>query len=792
MATPDNSGKPDTEAGDGRSVGSRAGRVLARFRWVVIAFWVALLAASFVLVPRFEDSLTGPPLDVSGSESEESAAVLARNFENTVGEQDLIVFQSDTLTVDSESYRRVVDEVLGDIGTFPLVTGVIGPFDPLAQDQVSGDRRVAAAVVNLGGSGKDRQRFVPELIRTAEAATTKDVQVYVTGRTPLLADLVRQEREDLNRAERLGLPFALVVLIVASGTLVAAGIPLLLAMAGVTVTFGVLGAVSVFADFNFNLFVPNIATMLGLGVGIDYALLIVSRYREERERHPDAAAAVASTLATAGKTVLFSGGTVLLSLAGLLLVDAPIFRELAIGAMTAVGVMLAGALTLTPAVLAILDRRVERLSIVKWRRRAGQVRSGPGFWARWASVVMRRPVFWTIGSVAALLALASLAADIELGLNTGTDELNHRPAARGREVLEREFNESSMSPIPVLVMSTDGPLDDEQLDTAARLTAQIEADWEVASVTSVTSLLDQYAGNHQAATLEAAEGILTSTEGLENLVNFDKGRNLTVLRVVPHSPPDSVDAQELVRRIRNDIAPAVVGGENLDVLVGGLSGQIVDISDESAEKLPLVAGVVMGTSFLLLTAAFRSLVLPLKAIMMNMLGIVAAYGLLVFVFQREGEGLLHLTTTETTQVYLPLLTFAILFGLSMDYEVFLLGRMKEEMDRTGRNELAISNGLQRTAGVITSAAAIMIVVFAAFTFARLTEVQQLGFSLAVAVFLDATLVRLILVPASMQLLGQWNWWFPAWLNRIVPRIDLGERVETPNDAVVGTQTTTTP
>ncbi len=210
------------------------------------------------------------------------------------------------------------------------------------------------------------------------------------------------------------------------------------------------------------------------------------------------------------------------------------------------------------------------------------------------------------------------------------------------------------------------------------------------------------------------------------------------------------------------------------MLVGGLSAQIADISDESSRKLPIVAGVVMAMAFVLLAAAFRSLILPLKAILMNALAILAAYGLLVAVFQREDEGILHLTTTGTTQVYLPLLTFAILFGLSMDYEVFLLGRMKEEMDRTGVNEVAIASGVQRTAGVITSAAAIMVAVFAAFTFARLTEVQQLGFSLAVAVLLDATLVRLVLVPAAMRLMGHWNWWFPEWLNRLVPRIDLGE------------------
>ncbi len=774
MVTPGHPRNVKREPNSSRSLGFRAGHLMARFRWAVIGLWAGLLAASLVLIPHFHSNLTGPPLGVDGSESERAAETLNRNFEDSFSEQDLIVFESDTLTVNDPAYRRKVEDTVSRVARHSLVSEVIGPFDPRGQGQVSGDGRVAAAIVTLRGTARERQRFVPELIRIAEGAATRDIEIYVTGRSPLLADLVRQEREDLNRAERLGLPVALVILIVASGTLVAAGIPLLLAMAGVAVTFGVLGATSVFAGFHFNLFVPNIATMLGLGVGIDYALLIVARYREERERLGNVVTAVAVTLATVGKTVLFSGVTVLLSLSGLLLVDALIFRELAIGAMTAVGVMLAGALTLTPAVLAVLGDRVERLALIKWRRRGPQQQSQHAFWARWATIMMRRPLLWTIASVAILLSLTAPVLDIELGLNTSTNELGNRPAVKGREVLEREFNESEMSPIPVLVMSPDGPLNDEDLDAVARLTAKLEADPEVSRVTSVTSILDQYVGNHRAATLEAAAGIAAANEALGELVNFGSGRDVAVVRVVPHSPPDSQDAVQLVRRIRSDIAPDALSGPGVEVLVGGLSAQIADISDESSRKLPIVAGVVMAMAFVLLAAAFRSLILPLKAILMNALAILAAYGLLVAVFQREDEGILHLTTTGTTQVYLALLTFAILFGLSMDYEVFLLGRMKEEMDRTGVNEVAIASGVQRTAGVITSAAAIMVAVFAAFTFARLTEVQQLGFSLAVAVLLDATLVRLVLVPAAMRLMGHWNWWFPEWLNRLVPHIDLGE------------------
>jgi RND superfamily putative drug exporter len=248
-----------------------------------------------------------------------------------------------------------------------------------------------------------------------------------------------------------------------------------------------------------------------------------------------------------------------------------------------------------------------------------------------------------------------------------------------------------------------------------------------------------------------------------------------VIRAVPRWSPDSPGPLQLVQRVRETMVPSVTGDADSEVLVAGLSAQIVDITVESEQKLPIVIGIIVVLSFILLAMVFRSIVLPIKAILMNGLGIAAAYGLLVIVFQ-DGAGaqILGFRPVGTIQVYLPLLTFAVLFGLSMDYEVFLLGRIKEEWDRTGDNQLAVARGLQRTGAVISAAAAIMVAVFTAFTLARLTEVKTLGFSLASAVLIDATLIRIILVPAAMQLMGHWNWWFPAWLDRLLPRVDISE------------------
>jgi RND superfamily putative drug exporter len=763
--------KRSKAGGKGDSRFARLGQLMARYHRVVVAIWLAVVVlAGVLLVPRFERALTGPPLDVSGSDSARAQDILATRFNQPYAEQDLVVFESETLVADDLEFRAVVGAAFDRIQELPGVIDVITPYDPRAEGLISLDGHLATGIVGLSGSNAARQALVPRLNAAAESAATPEVRVYVTGRSPLIADLVAQEQEDLARAEVLGLPLALLILLITSGAFVAAGLPILLALAGVVVTFGALGLASMVTEFN--LFVPNIATMIGLGVGIDYALFVVNRFREELAAGREPTRAVETTVATAGKTVFFSGITVLLSLSGLFLVNARIFQELALGAMTAVAIMMTGALTLVPAALAWLGHNVNALRL-PWRHTELLSFGGARFWERWARAIMRRPAIWAIGAIVILLALASPIVRLELALETSTGEVE-RGATVGRELLEREFKEGRISPVQVVYVSNDGALDDADLDAIAELSDMLSQDWAVVEVTSVTTLLDRFVGEHSVETLELAASIPQAVQAASDLINLGSGQNVAVIRAVPRWSPDSPGPLELVGRIRNEMVPTVERS-SADIYVGGLSAQIVDITAESMRKLPVVIGFVVLLSFLLLALIFRSLVIPVKAILMNVLGIAAAYGLLVVVFQ-EGAGsrIFDFEPTGTIQVYLPLLTFAVLFGLSMDYEVFLLGRIKEEWDRTGDNEEAVVLGLQRTGSVITAAAAIMVAVFSAFTFARLTEVKELGFSLAAAVFIDATLIRIILVPAAMQLLGHWNWWFPEWLDRVVPRVDLSE------------------
>ena len=748
---------------------------MACYHRIVVAVWVAVVIGSAILVPRFQTSVTGPPLDVRASDSYRAQEILGTRFDQPFAEQDLIVFESESLVATDPAFQAVIDMALDRVEELPGVVSVIAPIDsPAAEVLVAEEGHVATALVGLSGSNADRQALAPRLTQAAASAATAEVRVYVTGRSPLIAELVAQQQEDLSRAERLGLPLALLILLISSGAVVAAGLPLVLAMSGVIVTFGALGAASTFTEFN--LFVPNIATMIGLGVGIDYALFMVNRFREELARGADSRLAVTTTTGTAGRTVFFSGLTVLLSLAGLLLVEARIFRELALGAMTAVAVMALGALTLVPALLAWFGPRVNALRL-PGRNQQSVSFGGDRFWSRWARMIMQQPRLWATVAVVILLVLAAPVTRLNLALDTGTSDIGQQSAGLGREILEREFNEGRISPLQIVYVSHDGALDDADLDAIARLSELLNNDYAVVEVTSVTTLLDRFVGDHSAETLELAVGFPQVVEASGDLINLGSGGDVTVIRAVPRWSPDSPGPLQLVERIRETMVPNVMAehDSNAEMLVGGLSAQIVDITAESLRKLPVVVGLVVVLSFALLALVFRSIAIPIKAILMNVLGITAAYGLLVVVFQ-EGAGarLFDFRVTGTTQVYLPLLTFAVLFGLSMDYEVFLLGRVREEWEKTGDNRTAVERGLQRTGAVITAAAAIMVSVFAAFTFARLTEVKTLGFSLAAAVLIDATLIRIILVPAAMQLLGRWNWWFPPWLDRRLPRIDLAE------------------
>ena len=633
---------------------------------------------------------------------------------------------------------------------------------------ISADLHTALVPVELNGSGKKLQDAAEPLQRLSEGLSTDQVGVYFTGSSPLAAAGVDQGAKDLARAESIGLPIAAVVLLIAFGSLIAAAIPLVLGAVAVLAAFGVLGLATMLTPFD--VFVQTAVSMIGIALGIDYSLFIVTRFREEIARAGDdtraaRARAVGRTLATAGHAVLFSGTTVMVSLAGLWLVRSPKIHSMALGMMAAVIVMMIISMTLLPATLGLLGTRINRLPLPWARKSLADPDPEHSAWARLTSVVMRRPTAIAVGAVLLLGVLALPVFGLRYGVDLGATAVKDTRAGEGYAAISRSFAPGVLSPVSVVVSGRDGPLTDAQLEAISRFTATTAANRETTEAISVTGILDQRLGGHTTRQLALAKR--NAGNALDGIVSA--GGTTSVITVHPRHGADTGQAARLVRDLRRS-ARNVFPGARLTAHVGGDPAEIVDITDESSRSMPIVIGTVLAASWLLLLFAFRSFVLPFQAIFMNLLTSGAAFGSAVWVFQEgHGAGLFNVERTGFIQVILPLFAFALVFGLSMDYEVFMLSRMREEWEHTRDNQRAVQHGITRTARVITAAAAIMVAVFSSFMFTRSLEITQMGFMLALAVLIDATIVRLLLVPALMRLVGARNWWLPRWMDRVLSR-----------------------
>lgn len=742
----------------------------ARF---VLALWTVIIVGGAALTPHFLSSVSGMPIGVQGSESQAMQTLLKQHFTLGYAEEVPIVVYSPVMTVTDPLYQQKIDGVVAAVSNLPQVIGISNPLDQQGQDQISTDQHAAVVIVGVSGDAIARQKTANILENRIKSLADSQIQIDVSGESAVFNDMSVQEIQDIEVAERIGLPVALLVLLLAFGSLIAASLPILLGISGVLVTFGILSIASVYMSFD--LFVETVVTLIGLGVGIDYSMFIVTRFRQELAKGKTVQNSIAISFGTSGKTIFFSAMTVLISLSGLFLVQMKLFEDLAIGAMVTVGVTISVALTLLPAVLALLGHRVNSLAVPGMRQTIDDPNQDTGFWARWARGIMRRPVAWLIGVVVIIAVLTVPIFQIQLGLNMEVGGLTSYQSGAGMVILQKYFSAGALSPLEIAVKTHHGALNDADLAGIADLTSALQANSNIAHVISVTSTLDQLAGNHSSQALAAVASSPEGKHALAYVVNMDQGKDITVLQVVTKPSPDSQVAYDLVKTIRTAIIPQTMSNTDTHVYVGGLSAQIVDMSKETSQKIFVVIGFILAMSYILLVLVFRSVFLPLKAIIMNGLSVSAAYGLLVFVFQQgKGERIFDFISPGFLQVWLPLFTFAFVFGLSMDYEVFLIGRMKEEWEKTGDNETAVARGLQYSAKAITSAAAIMVTIFGTFTLAMMLEMKQLGFSLAVAVLIDATLIRVLLVPAAMRIMGKWNWWMPSFLDRILPRIDIGE------------------
>lgn len=694
-----------------------------RHKWYVVAAWLVLLVAAGVASSGLSSALTTEMRDLTGSESRQATDLIDERF----GKQPLVenlIIRSEGATVDDPEYRSLVDRLATHLRGAKGVTQVITPFEAGDGSLISTDRHASITRVLLGDDEERAEKDVVGVLAVVEAVERPaGYSLDVTGTASINHEFNAISEKDIQRGERLGVPIALVEMVIAFGTLVAAGVPLLLGFAAILPAIGSVALIGQAYELDFN--VTSIISMLGLAVGIDYSMFIIGRYREELDRGHARLEAMAIAADSSGRAAFFSGLTVLLALAGMLLVRNSIFVSIGIGAMVVVLYAIIASLTLLPALLGIIGGAINRLR-VPWLGKTGY---GVRFWNVVTRAVQRRPVVFAAASAALLIAAALPLTTINLGAN-GVESLPEETASyRAITALQRDFPGGLSEPLKVVV--------EGDLNSGAVQSAISRLQMAVAARTDLQWLGITPAAGGRTAVIE-----LASTE-------IGTGD----------------DAQRVVRDLRNDVIPAAFDGSGATVLVGGGTPMFVDMKVEMDRRTLLVFGFVLSLSFILLLMVFRSIAIPIKAIIMNLLSVGAAYGLLVAVFQHGFlADFFGFQQTEQIEFWLPLFLFSILFGLSMDYHVFLLSRVKEEYSRTGDNTLAVTTGVRSTAGMITSAAVIMVAVFSGFAMGEMVGLQQLGFGLAVAVFLDATVIRSVLVPASMQLLGKYNWWMPSWLN----------------------------
>jgi trehalose monomycolate/heme transporter len=705
-----------------------------RRRWVLVTAGVLVVVAALWGTGVF-GSLGGSGFEDPNSESAR-AAQQARQVFGRHRADVVVVYSSPTLRVDDAAFQAAVKRTLAALPT-RYVAKTTTYWNTKAPQLVSADRHATYAVLELAGADGDARQDALAAIRAQLAAP--GLSTKVGGETAIDHDIDSQVAADIGRAESLSMPLLLVLLVVVFGALAAAGMPLVVGGVAILGAFTALRLLTMITDIS--VFAINLVTMLGLGLAIDYALFVVSRFREELAARPAGRQgtedALARTVATAGRTVAFSGLTVAISLAGLLLFPQMFLRSMAFGGIAAVLVAMVAALTVLPALLGVLGPRINALSIPGRRRRQGQATGGAGgAWSRVAHSVMRRPLAYVAIIAVGLVALGLPFRNVVFG---GIDARALPAGTESRQVsetLDRDFTRNATTQITVVVSDAD----------AAGLRGYVQRLRAVAGVT-------------------AAEPTQTAADTSRIAVHYQAN-------------PISAQARQLVTDVRAVDPPA-----GSSVLVGGDTAELVDLLGSLRRTLPWMALFVALVTFILLFFAFGSIVLPLKAIAMNLLSLGASFGALVWIFQQGHlSGLLGFTPTGTIEATQPILMLAIAFGLSMDYEVFLLSRVREQYDRTGDTTTAVATGLQRTGGIITSAALLLVVVIGAFSTSGITFIKMIGVGMIIAILLDATVVRALLVPATMRLLGRYNWWAPRPLARLWQRYGHREHDQAPAPA----------
>jgi RND superfamily putative drug exporter len=789
-----------------------------RFRWVILLAWGVLLLVSAYFAPDLSERLKGGGFEGSNSEAERVQDLMSEEFGVSPATL-IVVFEGDGLSARGEEFQSAQERALAGVGEMPEVRYARTYADAQDARFISEDGKKAYALIAFSVS-IDETRNVVEEVRGKVRSET--LETYVTGAPAVYQDLEEASNEDIKQAEKYAFPFALLILVIAFGTVVAAALPAIIGGVSVLTTLAVLYFVA--GAYDMSVFVLTLSTMLGLGLGIDYALFFVSRFREELESYP-VSETVPRAVATAGRSIFFSGTAVLIGLSGLLFFPFMFMRSIGVAGVMTVFVSVSAALTLLPALLGVLGHRVNWLPLRRRRRAPGM-----SFWSRSAEVVMRHPVL-VILLVAVLLAtLLYPVTHMKVGIPEASVLPEKYESRAGDDILKNSFEYATLNPMQIVATLPEDPWSAEGLADVKELGERVQNTSEVSRVESLytvgeaaaKSYAERVAETRESAESEAdrrvdesverqvdalraqygfvppeaeaqiraeaerraarelesrvpnlPEGISADGEitprGVANFLKLPEAReseklqgaigsyvvgDRTLLQAATKANPYTEAAYAAVDEVRAIEAP-----EGVSFLVGGLSAGQKDFISSLYGKAPYAAAFVLGVTYLILLLTFRSVFIPLKAVVVNILSLTASFGAIVFVFQDGNlSGLLDFTPLGFVDATLPILMFCTIFGVSMDYEVFLLSRIREAYKNGDSNAASVAKGLVATAGIITSAAAIIIVVTGAFAFTGIILTKAVGLGLAVAVFVDATIIRVLLVPATMRILGDWNWW----------------------------------
>ncbi|WP_338783306.1 MMPL family transporter [Streptomyces sp. DG1A-41] len=705
-------------------------RWCVRRRLVTVLLWL-LAFAGVAAGAAVAGSAYSNDYQVSGTESGRATQLLHEGFPRLGGDSDTVVWHTTSGSVRAADVEQTMTRALERVENLPGVASVTSPYDGPGAGRVSANGRTAYATVTFDDQAQDISRSEAQaVVDTAKSVETDGLQVELGGRAVEIT-----ESSGGHVAEVVGVVVAAVVLFLAFGSLAASLLPIATALVGVGTAYAgivLLGHVMTVADF-----APMLGMLIGLGVGIDYALFIVTRHRRGLKRGLSVTEAATTAVATTGRAVVFAGATVCIALLGMLILRLSFLNGVAIAASLTVILTVAASVTLLPALLSLIGMRA-----LSRRERRRLAEHGPepelptGFAARWSAFVERHPK--VLGAVA-LVVMAVLALPT-FSLHLGTSDQGNDPKT-----------------------------------STTRQAYDLLADGFGPGVNGPLTLVTKVEGADDMLALDNLDGTLRATEGVAAVtpVTFDSGGHTAYLTVVPESSPQSKQTSDLVDRLREKVLPRAEAGTSLDTQVGGMTAGYDDFADVIVSKLPVFIGVVIGLGCLLLLLAFRSIGIPLKAAAMNVAAVASAFGVVVAMFQWGwGSELLGLGSAGPIEPFLPVIMVSVLFGLSMDYQVFLVSRMYEEWLETGDNRRAVRIGLAETSRVINSAAVIMISVFLAFVLSGDRVIAMFGIALAAAVALDAFVLRTLLVPALMHMLGGANWWLPRWLDKRLPRISI--------------------